>query len=208
MRPETRRRIEVERQGETLILTPREDLREREHREIEAEENELLRLAGDSAVKSVVVDCGRTDSFGLTALGLFSRLWQRVRACGGRMAFCNVSAREAEILEGVRLIHFWSVYPSREEALAAMAAPSGQPRERTVANAEFEVQKAGLAGTIWKTVCRGPEAKARDVFLRQLRLYSVGRFRLLAPDGRCVEEARARPLFSDDREPMLTGARQ
>ncbi len=73
-------------------------------------------------------------------------------------------------------------------------------------NAEFEVQKAGLAGTNWTTVFRGPEARAREVFGRQLRLYSVGRFRLLGPDGRCVEEARARPLFSDSREPMLNGA--
>jgi hypothetical protein len=65
-------------------------------------------------------------------------------------------------------------------------------------NAEYEVQKAGLAGTNWKTVCRAPEAKAREVFGRQLRLYSVGRFRLLDPDGRCVEEGKARPLFSDN----------
>jgi hypothetical protein len=68
-------------------------------------------------------------------------------------------------------------------------------------NAEFEVQKAGLAGTVWKMVYRGPEAKAREVFRRQLRLYSVGRFRLLDPDGRCVEKGRARPLFSSIVDP-------
>ena len=73
----------------------------------------------------------------------------------------------------------------------------------TTMNAEFEVQKAGLAGMIWKTVCRGPEAKAREVYRRQLRLYSVGCFRLLDPDGRCVEEGRVRPLFSENPEPML-----
>jgi hypothetical protein len=70
-------------------------------------------------------------------------------------------------------------------------------------DAVFEVQKAGLAGANWKAVYRGPEAKAREVFRRQLRLYSVGRFRLLAPDGRCVEEGKATPLFCDDREPLL-----
>ncbi len=75
-------------------------------------------------------------------------------------------------------------------------------------NAEFEVQKAGLAGTSWKTVYRGPEARAREVFRRQLRLYSVGRFRLLDPGGHCLEEAQARPLFSDNREPLLNGAGQ
>jgi hypothetical protein len=63
---------------------------------------------------------------------------------------------------------------------------------------EFEVQKAGLAGLNWTKVCRGPEQKAREIFLRQLRLYSVGRFRLLAPDGRILEEGKATPLFSNN----------
>jgi hypothetical protein len=73
-------------------------------------------------------------------------------------------------------------------------------------NTEYEVQKSGLTGTSWTRVYRGPEVKAREVYRRQLRLYSVGRFRLLGPDGRCVEEGKARPLFSDNREPMLNGA--
>ena len=64
--------------------------------------------------------------------------------------------------------------------------------------AEFQVQKSGLAGMNWTTVCRGPEQQARDAFRRQLRLYSVGRFRLLGPDGRVVEESKALPLFSDN----------
>jgi len=62
--------------------------------------------------------------------------------------------------------------------------------------AEFEVQKSGLGGVTWTVVCHGPEHKAREIFRRQLRLYSVGRFRLLAPDGRVIEEGTATPLFS------------
>jgi hypothetical protein len=65
-------------------------------------------------------------------------------------------------------------------------------------NADYQVQKSGLAGTSWTTVCRGPEVKAREVFQRQLRLYSVGRFRLLSPDGRAVEERKASCLFGDN----------
>jgi hypothetical protein len=62
--------------------------------------------------------------------------------------------------------------------------------------AEFEVQKSGLVGQNWKTVCRASEAKAREIFSNQLRLYSVGRFRLLDPEGKVVAEQDARPLFS------------
>jgi hypothetical protein len=62
--------------------------------------------------------------------------------------------------------------------------------------AEYQVQTAGLMGQNWKTVCRGNEAQAREVFAKQLRLYSIGRFRLLDPDGKIVDEQNARPLFA------------
>lgn len=61
---------------------------------------------------------------------------------------------------------------------------------------EFVVQKAGLTGTNWTTVCRGPEEKAREIFQRSLRLYSVGRFRLLDGDGKVIDDQKAVPLFS------------
>lgn len=63
---------------------------------------------------------------------------------------------------------------------------------------EFQVQKSGLGDENWKTVARGSEAKARDIFHRQLKLHSVGRFRLLDGNGQVVEEKNANPLFSDN----------
>jgi hypothetical protein len=64
--------------------------------------------------------------------------------------------------------------------------------------AEYQVQKAGLVGETWTTVCRAAEAKAREIYVRQLRVYSVGRFRLLDPSGRVVEQAKASPLFGSN----------
>jgi hypothetical protein len=60
---------------------------------------------------------------------------------------------------------------------------------------EYQVQTSGLRGGHWKTVCRASEAQAREVFDRQLRYYSIGRFRLLNPEGQVLEEKAARPLF-------------
>ena len=62
-------------------------------------------------------------------------------------------------------------------------------------NAQYVVQRAGLAGLNWTTVCRGDEHKAREIFERQLRLYSVGRFRMLDPCGNVLEDRQALPLF-------------
>lgn len=67
--------------------------------------------------------------------------------------------------------------------------------EVTPMNAEYLVQKAGLAGLNWTTVCRGNELKAREIFERQLKLYSVGRFRLLDGRGQVLEEKRAQMRF-------------
>jgi hypothetical protein len=64
--------------------------------------------------------------------------------------------------------------------------------------AEFQVQKSGLAGMNWTTVCRGTEDYAREIFLRQVKLYSVGRFRLVDPNGDVVDERKATPLFSNN----------
>ena len=62
-------------------------------------------------------------------------------------------------------------------------------------NAEYTVQKSGLAGLNWTVVCRGEESKAREIFERQVRLYSVGRFRLVDHTGAIIEERKASPLF-------------
>lgn len=62
---------------------------------------------------------------------------------------------------------------------------------------EFEVQKAGLHGQNWITICRANETKAREVYLRQLKMYSVGRFRLLDAAGQVVEEKKV-SLFSEN----------
>src|SRR5579885_2811895 len=103
--------IQAERQGNTLILTPQEDLRELEYQEITAEGEGLLHLLDDPAIRNLVVDFGQTDYFGSTALGLFAQLRQRVRARGGRMVFCNVSPHEAEIMEVTGLARFWPLHP-------------------------------------------------------------------------------------------------
>jgi anti-anti-sigma factor len=114
--------IEVERQGDTLILTPQVNLRELECQEIEAEEEALLRRMDDPSIKNVVVDFHRTDYFGSSALGLFAQLRRRVRLRGGRMIFCNVSSHEAEIITVTGLAAFWPIHASREDALAAVNA--------------------------------------------------------------------------------------
>ena len=113
--------IEVERQGEALVLTPDGEIRERDYWLVEEEQRELLlRLAEDSSIRHVVVDFGKTDCFGSTVLNLLVRLWRVVRERGGRVALCNVSAHEKEIFNVTRLDEYWLAYASREQAVEAV----------------------------------------------------------------------------------------
>jgi hypothetical protein len=62
----------------------------------------------------------KTGSYGSTALGFFVKRWKRGTGQNGRMAFCNVSDAEKEVLGITRLDRLWPVCPSRAEALEAV----------------------------------------------------------------------------------------
>jgi anti-anti-sigma factor len=112
--------FDVERDGAVLILIPRSDLRESEFQDLELGGRGVLDLVSAPEVKGVVLDFHRTDYYGSTALGFFLRLWKRVGSRGGRMAFCNLSPNESEILAVTRLDTLWPAFPSREEAVKAV----------------------------------------------------------------------------------------
>jgi len=63
----------------------------------------------------------KADYYGSTALGFFLKLRQRVRRWNGRMALCNVSDHEKEILQITKLDHLWPISSSRIEALEAVS---------------------------------------------------------------------------------------
>jgi anti-anti-sigma factor len=112
--------FEVGQDGDTLIVVPAAHLGELEYQQIEAGATEALQLLDGAAIKNVVLDLHKTGYCGSTALGLFLKLWTRVRGRGGRMAFCNVSAYEQETLRVTRLDQLWPICPSRAEALQAV----------------------------------------------------------------------------------------
>jgi anti-anti-sigma factor len=112
--------FEIEEVGATLVVVPLVDLRDLDYQRIEAGAVEVLGRLNGTRIKNVVLDFGKTDYYESTALGFFLKLWKRVRGWNGRMAFCNVSDHEQEILRVTKLDHLWPVYPSRSEALKAV----------------------------------------------------------------------------------------
>jgi len=112
--------FEVERDGQTLIVTAQTDLHELDYEEIETEAADVLRLLGSGTIKNVVLDFHRTDYYGSTALGFFVKLLKRVKERNGHMAFCGVSDHEREILQVTNLAGLWPICSSRQEAIKAI----------------------------------------------------------------------------------------
>jgi anti-anti-sigma factor len=114
--------FEVEQAGDTLIVCPSGNLRELDSLAIEEEGDEVLALLARSPAKNVVIDFRNMDYGGSTALGFFIRLSLAVRGRGGRMAFCNISEHEREILETTNLDRLCPLCASRQDALRAVSA--------------------------------------------------------------------------------------
>jgi anti-anti-sigma factor len=109
--------FEIEREGDTLIVIPRFDLGDLAFEQIELGAGSVFEELSDATAANVVIDFSKTDYFGTTALGFFVELWKRVRDRSGRMAFCNTSEHEREILELTQLNGLWSICESREDAM-------------------------------------------------------------------------------------------
>ena len=119
--------FEVERLGDTAVLTPASDLCELDYAQIVAGAREAFGLLESGPVRNLVLDFRRTDYYGSTALGFFVRLWKRVSGRGGQMVFCNLSPTETEILRTARLDRLWPLCGSREEALERIRRGGAPP---------------------------------------------------------------------------------
>ena len=112
--------FDKELRGATLIVTPLENLRELEFARIEEAAEGVMHDLDAGRIKNVVLDFRKTDFYGSTALSFFVKLWKRIRSAGGKMAFCNVSPHEQEVLELTHLDRNWPICKTLIEALAAI----------------------------------------------------------------------------------------
>lgn len=110
--------FQIDVRDSTVIITPTTDLSEFQFREMKEQADGLFQSWDNSqSIQNAVVDFRDTSYFGSTALGLFVQLWLKVCRRGGRMAFCNLSEREREILRITHLDSMWAICDSLEEAL-------------------------------------------------------------------------------------------
>jgi anti-anti-sigma factor len=114
--------FEVDREGETVIMTPRGPWPNLDWQEGQTWAGEAALGVLEARAKNVVVDLRGAEGFGPAALGLFLRLWKGVRDREGRMVLCNASRGTTGLLRATSLDCVWPLCPTREAALAAVAS--------------------------------------------------------------------------------------
>jgi hypothetical protein len=61
---------------------------------------------------------------------------------------------------------------------------------------DWTVEKSGLNGVNWRVHFRGPQWKAWTVYNNCVKLYTVGEFRLVSPEGTVVQCSHVNKLFA------------
>ena len=70
----------------------------------------------------LLLDLTNTTFIGSSFLGVLVRAWKRIRDRRGQMALCHVNPLCGEVLHASKLDTIWDIYPTRDEALRALAA--------------------------------------------------------------------------------------
>ncbi|HEY2252744.1 MAG TPA: STAS domain-containing protein [Planctomycetaceae bacterium] len=111
-----------EARGNTLVLNPLIHLGSLHEPEIAHETQELLEYINrsDPVPTNLVIDLALGECLGTAILGAIVKLWKRISQRGGRLALCNVSDNVIDVLRVTKLHAIWPIYPSRDQALAAI----------------------------------------------------------------------------------------
>jgi anti-anti-sigma factor len=112
--------FEATNNGSTLIIMPLGSVGSLAGESVNFELEALVKRLGESGLKHVIFDFQKVSYFGSSMLGAMHAVWKHVSAAEGKMALCNVSDVEREVLEVSKFDTLWPVYATREQALAAI----------------------------------------------------------------------------------------
>lgn len=110
----------AERFDDVLCVVPRRDVTGVDQDVVQADVADLVAMLADAAPRHVVFDFCEVAYFGSAMLETMLALWRHVRSRGGRLAVCNLSEAERELLSTVKFDTLWPIGETREEAITAV----------------------------------------------------------------------------------------
>lgn len=116
----------IEQVGDTLVVTPQGDLFQYRYESLRNGYNEIYRRLTAEDVRHLAIDFLSTGHFGSAFVGMLIKLAKKVRHDGGEAVLCGLTNPMKEILDQLMLLEnvqsdfFWTPYPDRSTALAAL----------------------------------------------------------------------------------------
>ena len=109
--------FEIFHEDGTAVIASKGNLSGLDHPDFEAGFRLLEETLRGLPASNIVIDCGNSDFFGCSTIGLFARLKRLTSRHGGIFALCGLSPAQLEMLQVAKLDSLWPIFPSRREAL-------------------------------------------------------------------------------------------
>ncbi len=110
----------VEQVGQTLIIMPTIRGGMFRYAQLQTEANALRRKLGQTSIGGLILDLHALDYLGSEVIGAVVALARKVEDVGGRAVLCRAAPQLSEALTKMGLHRLWTLFPTREEALAAI----------------------------------------------------------------------------------------
>jgi len=112
--------LSVERQGETLIISPHFHSGMFGYAKLQVETNALRKILNDLTVRRLVIDLHALENCGAEVLSAIVSLALQTEASGGQAVLCRASPQMKELLVEIGLDRRWRLYLTREQAVRAV----------------------------------------------------------------------------------------
>lgn len=119
--PEWRRPLfSVEHVGRTLIVMPTIRGNMFRYPQLQTEANALRRKLEQMSIDGLILDLHGLDYIGAEVIGAVVALARKIEDGGGRAVFCCAAPQLSDALTKMGLHRLWKLFPTREEAVAAI----------------------------------------------------------------------------------------
>lgn len=81
----------------------------------------LLAAADEAEPAKLVLDLSETKYFDSQFIEVMIRVWKRIVSREGEMTLCGLSPFCSEVIQILKLDSIWTIYKTRDEAVAALA---------------------------------------------------------------------------------------
>ena len=110
----------VERDGDTLILVPRDKEGQFRMVDLHTESNAVRRLLDEPGVSNLVIDFGNLNYAGSEFIGTLVGLLRHANYGGGKAAMCNASGGVLDMVNRMHLAGIAPYFTTRDEALESL----------------------------------------------------------------------------------------